>query len=156
MTFSTKTKTALAALLVSTSFVGASVAVNAADKRFAESQYRHDNMEHAKYALANIVQILKGEASHEGHLPKLAGIMATSASMAKATFEKDTREMSGHTEAKDAIWEDWADFASKMDTYAADTANLAKVAETGDMAQFGAAFQKATSNCKSCHDKYKD
>lgn len=156
MTFSTVTKTALVALVVGTAFVGTSVTAQGSKKRYAESQYRHDNMEHAKYALANIVQILKGEASHEGHLPKLADIMATSASMAKATFEKDTRGMSGHTEAKDAIWENWDDFASKVDAYAADTANLAKVAETGDMAQFGAAFQKATSNCKSCHDKYKD
>ncbi|WP_262693251.1 c-type cytochrome [Kordiimonas aquimaris] len=157
MTFSTLSKTALIALMVGASFASTTVSAQSGkQKRFAESQYRHDNMEHVKYALANIVQILKGEASHEGHLPKLAAIMASSASMAKATFEKDTRGMSGHTEAKDAIWENWADFSSKMDTFEADTAALAKVAETGDMGQFGAAFQKATGNCKSCHDKYKD
>ena len=157
MTFSTVSKTALIALMFGASFASTLLsAQNGDQKRFAESQYRRDNMENAKYALANIVKILKGEASHEGHLPKLAVIMANSASMAKASFEKDTREMDGHTEAKDAIWENWSDFSSKVDKYAADTAALAKVAETGDMGQFGAAFQKATSNCKACHDTYKE
>ena len=158
MTFSKKAKIATAL------FVGAAVinisatTVNAQSKpkRSAESQYRHDNMEHAKYSLANIVKVLKGETAHEDHLPKLAAIMASSASMAKSTFEKDTRDQEGHTEAKDAVWENWADFSAKMDKYAADTAALAEVAQAGDMDSFGAAFQKAASNCKSCHDKYKD
>lgn len=125
-------------------------------KRFAESQYRHDNMEHAKYALTNMLKLMKGEVSHEGHLTKLADIMASSASMAKATFEQDTRSMEGHTEAKGDIWENWDDYAARMDAYAADTAALAEVAKTGDMALFTPAFQKAVGHCKACHDKYRD
>ena len=158
VTFSNKAKFTAALLVGAAVFNVSTAAFGTQDKpkRFAESQYRHDNMEHAKYSLANIVKILKGEAAHEDHLPKLAAIMASSAAMAKSTFEKDTRSMTGHTEAKDAVWENWTDFAAKMDKYAADTAALADVAQSGDMASFGAAFQKATSNCKACHDKYKD
>jgi len=131
-------------------------ASHGADKRFDESQYRHDVMEHAKYSMGNIMQLVKGQAKHEGHLAKLAEILAISASMTKESFAKDTRGMEGHTEAKDAIWENWDDFASRSDTYAADTAAFAAAAKTGDQGATMAAFKKAASNCKSCHDKYKD
>lgn len=125
------------------------------EKRFAESQYRHDVMELAKYSLSNIVQHLQGKASQEGDVAKLAEVMALSAEMSKAAFEKDTRGMEGHTEAKDGIWDNWDDFADRMDKYAADTRALADAAKSGDMSQIGPAFKKATSNCKSCHDEYR-
>jgi len=125
-------------------------------ERFKESQYRHDMMEHAKYAAGNIVQLMKGEAQHEGHMEKLAAIVALSASMTKEAFAKDTRGMEGHTEAKAAIWENWEDFAARADVFAADAAAFSEVAKSGDMAETGKAFGKAMGNCKSCHDKYKD
>lgn len=125
------------------------------EKRFAESQYRHDVMELAKYSLSNILQHLKGTANQEGDVAKLAEVMALSAEMSKAAFAKDTRGMDGHTEAKADIWENWEDFADRMDKYAADTRALADAAKSGDMSQIGPAFKKATSNCKSCHDEYR-
>ncbi|MFC3052204.1 c-type cytochrome [Kordiimonas pumila] len=125
-------------------------------ERFEESQYRHDLMEHANYAISNIVQLIKGKASHDGHLEKLADIMALSASMTKDAFEKDTRGMEGHTSAKDAVWENWEDFAERADKYTADTAAFAEAAKSGDQEATMAAFKKAASNCKSCHDKYQD
>lgn len=125
------------------------------EKRFAESQYRHDVMELAKYSLSNIVQHLQGKADQEGDVEKLAEVMALSAEMSKAAFAKDTRGMEGHTEAKDDIWANWEDFADRMDKYAADTRALAAAAKTDDMSQIGPAFKKATSNCKSCHDEYR-
>lgn len=153
------TKSALvAATFMGATMMSATVAHSDGEKkeRFAESQYRHDNMEHAKYALTNMLKLMKGEVAHDGHLEKLAAIMASSASMAKETFAKDTRGMEGHTETKDAVWEDWDDYAARMDKYAADTAALAEAAKTGDMGVFGPAFQKAVGNCKACHDKYRD
>ncbi len=125
-------------------------------KRFSESQYRHDVMEVPKYTLAGMVQHLKGELDLTEELPALAQMMATAASISKASFEKDTRGMEGHTEAKDSIWENWEDFAARMDTFEADTKALVIAAESGDKGQFGAAFGKVTKNCKSCHDKYRD
>lgn len=125
-------------------------------ERFAESQYRHDMMEHAKYMAGNMVQLLKGQASHEGHMEKLAEILALSASMTKDAFVKDTRGMEGHTEAKDAIWENWEAFAEAADQFSADATAFAAAAKTGDKGAIGKAFGKAMSNCKSCHDKYKD
>lgn len=125
-------------------------------ERFLESKYRHDLMEHVKYGAGNVMQLFKGQAAHEGHLEKLAEIMAHSASMTKDAFAKDTRGTDGHTEAKDEIWENWEEFAAAADQYANDMAAFAATAKTGDKAATGKAFGKAMSNCKSCHDKYKD
>ncbi len=126
------------------------------EKRFPESQYRHDVMEHAKYGMQNIVQHMKGEANHEGHVAKLAEIIALAASMTKESFAKDTRGMEGKTGAKDSIWENWDDFAARADTFAADAAAYAEAVKTGDMESAMPAFKKMASNCKSCHDKYED
>lgn len=125
------------------------------EKRFPESQYRHDVMEFVKYSYSNIAQLMKGTAEHEGHLAKNARIMAMAASMSKAAFEKDTRGMEGATEARDEIWENWDDFANRMDKFEADAAALATAAEGGDMSEIGPAFKKTMSNCKSCHDDYR-
>lgn len=150
-----KTRTLAAAAIAAVAFSSISLAHGEEEKRFAESQYRHDLMAITKNALGGIVQHLQGKADHEGHIAKLAEVMAHSAAMSKAAFEKDTRGMEGHTEAKDDIWENWTDYAERMDKYAADTAALADAAKTGDMSQIGPAFKKATSNCKSCHDEYR-
>ncbi|WP_262692637.1 c-type cytochrome [Kordiimonas aestuarii] len=125
------------------------------EKRFAESQYRHDIMMITKYALGNILQHLRGTADQEGDVAKFAEMMAMSAAMAKTAFEKDTRGMEGKTDAKGDIWENWADFSDRLDKYEADTAALAEAAKSGDMGQIAPAFKKATSNCKSCHDEYR-
>ncbi len=134
----------------------ASVADGDDEKRFPESQYRHDVMEFVKYAYSNIAQLMKGTAEHEGHMVKHAQIMASAASMAKAAFEKDTRGMEGATEARDEIWENWDDFAKRLDEFEADAAALATAAESGDMSKIGPAFKKTMGNCKSCHDDYRE
>jgi cytochrome c556 len=126
------------------------------EKRFPESQYRHDLMEHFKYGIGNVVQIMKGESAHKDHLPKLAAIMADASSMVKDAFEKDTRAVSGMTEAKADIWENWDAYAEAADQFERDARNFADVAAaTDDMGQIGAAFKQFARNCKSCHDDYK-
>ena len=125
------------------------------EKRFPESQYRHDVMEMSKLSLSGILQHFRGQAKHEGHVAELADMMAKSAALSKAAFEKDTRGMEGHTEAKGKIWDNWEDFASRMDTYAADTKAFAEAAKSGDPAAMRPAFGKAVKNCKSCHDEYR-
>jgi len=126
------------------------------EKRFFESQYRHDVMEHFNYSMKKLIPILFKKAGHEDHLPAIANIMANTAKMTKSAFEKDTRSMEGHTAAKDGIWDSWDDFAARMDKLEADTAAFAEAAKSGDMAVIMPAFKKVGSNCKSCHDEYKD
>lgn len=125
------------------------------EERFAESQYRHDVMEHFNYSIKKILQNFQGNVQHPEHFAPIATIMASTATMTKAAFEKDTRGMEGHTKAKDEIWDNWEDFSSRLDQLEADTAAFAEVAQSGNMEQIGPAFRKAVSQCKACHDKYK-
>lgn len=125
-------------------------------ERFPESQYRHDVMEHFSSGFKKIGLIMKGQAGQRSDIAAIAGIMANAATMTKASFEKDTRGIEGHTEAKDAIWDNWQDFSSRLDTLATDSAAFAEAAKTGDMSQIGAAMKKVGGSCKSCHDKYKE
>ncbi|MBL4836996.1 MAG: cytochrome c [Kordiimonadaceae bacterium] len=126
------------------------------EKRFAESQYRHDVMEHFSYGFKKITAIMKGQAGEKAHIPAIAAIMAEAATMAKDSFAKDTRGMAGRTEAKDKIWDNWQDYASRMDKLVVDTAAFAAAAKGGDMAAMGPAMKKVGGSCKSCHDEYKD
>lgn len=124
-------------------------------ERFAESQYRHDVMEHFSYGIKKIQQNMQGNVQHPDHYAPIAAIMAQTATMTKAAFVKDTRGMSGRTEAKDEIWENWGDFAERMDAMETDMAAFAEAAGSGDASQIQPAFRKAVSHCKSCHDEYK-
>jgi len=125
-------------------------------ERFFESQYRHDVMEHFNYSMKKLVPILFKGAGHEDHLPAIAKIMSNAAIMSKTAFEKDTRGMEGHTESKDKIWDNWDDFAKRLDKLEADTAAFVVATETADNALIIPAFKQVGSNCKSCHDEYKN
>jgi len=125
-------------------------------ERFFESQYRHDTMEHFSYSMKKLVPILFKGTGNPDHLPAIAQIMASTASISKSVFEKDTRGVEGHTKSKDAVWENWEDFAKRMDSLEADTAAFAEVTkQTTDMDKIKAAFGLVGRNCKGCHDEYK-
>lgn len=126
------------------------------EKRFAESQVRNDNMKAFGAGFKRISAIMKREAGSPAEFPTIAAKMADAASKAKATFELDTRGYEGYTHAKDAIWENWDDFASRLDKLDTDAQAFLVATQSGDMAQIGPAMQALGSNCKSCHDKYKD
>ena len=151
-----------AAAAVTATMIGGALAPVAAHgdgeekKRFDESQYRHDVMEHFNYSMKKLIPILFKGQGNKDHLPHIADIMASTAHMTKSAFEKDTRSMEGHTSSKDKIWDNWEDYAKRMDTLEADTAAFAVATRTGDMAVIVPAFKKVGGNCKSCHDEYKD
>ena len=125
------------------------------EERFAESQYRHDVMEHFSLAIGKIIQNFQGNVQHPSHFAPAAAIMAEAAKMTTDAFEKDTRGMEGFTKAKDSVWENWEDFSARLKKMEDDTAAFAEVAATGDMEAIGPAFRRAVSQCKGCHDEYK-
>jgi len=125
-------------------------------KRFEESQVRHDVMEHFGDGFSKIGKIFKKEAGTFADFPAIAADMADAATKTKASFLKDTRGMKGHTEAKDIIWDNWDDFAERLDKLEVDTAAFSVAAKTGDMKLIQPAMKAVGANCKSCHDKYKD
>jgi cytochrome c556 len=144
------------AVIIGGSLAPAATYAAAKEKRFPLSQYRHDVMEHFSYGFKKIDMIFKKKAGSREDVAAIAAIMASAATMTKRAFEKDTRTMEGHTEAKDKIWDNWEDFAKRLDTMEADAAAFAQAAKSGDMALIGPAMQKVGKSCKSCHDEYKD
>lgn len=61
----------------------------------------------------------------------------------------------GTTRAKPEIWQDKADFTSKMETLHKELASLQQVTAGGDKAAIGNQVAAAGKACKSCHDDYK-
>lgn len=61
----------------------------------------------------------------------------------------------GTTRAKPEIWQDKADFTSKMETLHKELASLQQVTAGGDKAAIGEQVAAAGKACKSCHDDYK-
>lgn len=59
------------------------------------------------------------------------------------------------TEALPIIWEEKADFNDKVAAMQAAAAKLDTIAQDGDVAAVGAAFQTTGGTCKACHDKYR-
>lgn len=148
---------ALAGLAVPIASTVASGDNHEGHERFFESQYRHDVMAHFNYSMKKLVPILFRNTGPREHIPAIANIMASTAAMSKSAFEKDTREMEGHTEAKDVVWEDWQDFANRMDALERDASAFAEVANrTDDPDEILAAFRNVGRNCKGCHDIYKN
>ena len=60
-----------------------------------------------------------------------------------------------NTKAKPEIWQNRADFDSKMDHMIAEVGKLPAVVRAGDMAAFKKQVGETGQACKSCHDKYR-
>ena len=143
------------ALMVGASLLLGTVSVDAQDKRYPESAYRHNVLEQVKYSIGNIRMLVQGLEAGDGAMKMNARNLHTASLMMKGAFAKDTRGMEGKTDAKDEIWENWADFESRVDKFVGDTGALMGAVEGGDKAAIGGALRTVFSNCKGCHDKYK-
>jgi cytochrome c556 len=61
----------------------------------------------------------------------------------------------GTTRAKPEIWQNKADFSSKMDSLKKELEKLQQVTAAGDREAIAAQVGAAGKACKSCHDEYK-
>jgi len=61
----------------------------------------------------------------------------------------------GTTRAKPGIWENKADFESKMDDLAQAASALKRAVDSGDRKQVAEQVQATGGACKACHDDYK-
>ena len=94
--------------------------------------------------------------------PDMAAIQAAAASVPAETadmadwFPEGSGPASGvKTDALPAIWENKADFDSKVDDFQAAAATLASTAAAGDIAAITSAFQATGATCKACHQTYR-
>ncbi len=94
--------------------------------------------------------------------PDMAAIQAAAATVVEAGagmgdwFPEGTGPESGiKTEALPAIWENRAEFDTKVAAFQAAAANLKTVADAGDPAAVGPAFGATGGTCKGCHDNFR-
>lgn len=59
------------------------------------------------------------------------------------------------TAAKSEIWENWADFESKMNDFRKASRELAVASRTEDFEALKTRFGAVGGTCKACHDSYK-
>ncbi len=102
--------------------------------------------------------MLKGQMEYSPAAAQLVlRVMNTAALSVVEHFPKGS-ETGGETTAAPKIWQDMAGFTAAMAKFQTDTAaGIVKLEEVEffEKADFGAAFGKATANCKACHQDYR-
>lgn len=63
--------------------------------------------------------------------------------------------LTGDSEAKPEIWEDWEDFQGLLDELTEQTRKLADVARNGDLGAAQPRFMQTREVCKRCHDRFR-
>ena len=102
-----------------------------------------------------IVGIAKGQIPYDAALiEKNAGKVAQLAPMITDMFALDTSTSGIETEAKAAIWADYADFSAKAATTTERAQALVAATAEGQGATMKA-FGALGASCKSCHDSYR-
>ena len=148
--------------LLGTSVVGALAAlvafitvatVEAADEPANVVKYRLIVMSAITAHIEGIVAVLSGEVSHTGHVAVHARAMHEASLMIDDIFPAGSGV--GETRAKPEIWQNWAKFEAATKAFQAETKELARVAETGDMAAVGAQLNKVGESCVGCHKPFR-
>ena len=111
--------------------------------------YRKHVMKSLGEQSASMAMTLQGKAPAENFVLH-AETLAIVASTALQAF-KEKVEGGG---AKPDVWAKWPDFEKKMKEFAANTAELAKLAKEGGAAAAQPKLQAALT-CKGCHDSYR-
>lgn len=70
-------------------------------------------------------------------------------------FSVDTRKFPVETDALPAVWEDYADFQSKINALTSAASELKIAAQQGNESAYKAKIGAIFKSCKGCHDSYK-
>jgi cytochrome c556 len=124
------------------------------DQALAVMKTRHDGM----HSIADA-----GKAIHRafGPTPDLPTVRANSAKLvqlsqqASGWFPAGTGPDVGKTRAKPEIWQNAADFATKLHNFQGAARALDAAARGTDVAAMNARFDDLDGACKACHDKYR-
>jgi len=134
---------------------GVAVHAQGASPEQAHVQHRNAVMSGSGMAGVSLARMAGGLIEPQ-NVAGLARYWATGARLSADAFKADTRGSEAETRAKDAVWEDWDDFSTRMNAYAEDVAEIARVAESGDEeAALEMVVPTIREHCKDCHDKYR-
>ncbi|MDH5772204.1 MAG: cytochrome c [Rhodospirillaceae bacterium] len=116
-------------------------------------KYRQSVMKAVGGNMGAMVGIMKG-AGDKANLATHAGAMADLAKIAPTLFPAGSDF--GETTALPVIWEKPDDFSAAIKKFQDAADNLATVAQSGDMAEFGKAFGGLGESCKNCHENFRE
>ncbi len=133
-------------------FAGVAAAEAAEDPANA-IKYRQTVMGSIGAHIGAIAMVLKGEVSHTGHVAAHARALHAASLMIPDIFPPGSDV--GETRAKPEIWQDWPKVEAGSKALQREAAELAKVAEGGDMAAVGAQLQNVGKACGGCHKPFR-
>lgn len=117
----------------------------------AAVEYRQHVLSSMGGHMQGLVKLLRQQVPHQAHMPIHVNGIANLAPAVGDIFP----EGSNGGDALDAIWEDTADFAMKVEAFQSAAAELKAAMDSGDMGAFGGAVQGLGQACKGCHDNYR-
>ncbi len=116
-------------------------------------KYRQMVMTSIGAHIGAIVTVIKGEVSFTGHVAKHARALHAASLMIPDIFPPGTDV--GETRAKPDIWQNWAKFEAAYKALQREAEELARVADSGDMAAVGAQLQNVGKACGGCHKPFR-
>ncbi|ROR35194.1 c-type cytochrome [Inmirania thermothiophila] len=128
---------------------GAALAADPQD----QIDYRQAGMKALGGHMASMAAVVRGKVEHTAHLKVHARALAETATLLLDLFPEGSDL--GETNAKPEIWDNWDDFKAKAETLQRESAELARLAEAGDLTAFKQQFGKVGKACKGCHDDYR-
>lgn len=129
--------------------------LQAADKNEDVITYRKRMMKGVGANMGSLGDILKGKVSYQALMVNYAKAMHESAKTVATIFKQDTRGSAKKTRSKDEIWEKWDEFEKVSQDFVDASAGMVAAAESGDMANMGAAMKKLGRSCSGCHKPFR-
>ena len=134
----------------------------AADEPANLVKYRQTFMKGNSAHLGMIASVVKGEVSLTDELAPNAAALAEMGEMLAANlqqlFPEGTDKAAGlETAALPKIWENWGQFEQVAMRFQEETAKLAEVAQSGDMAAIGQQVGVlGKEGCGACHETFRE
>lgn len=115
--------------------------------------YRQKVMKSMGASMGAIADILKHRLPFASHIGVHASDISRMSTVISGAFEKEITE--GRTDAKPEVWQDWDKFVAAAQGLEEESAKLADIASSGDMAAIGAQVKNLGKACGDCHKPFR-
>ena len=116
-------------------------------------QYRQKVMMSNGANMGAIGDILKNKLPYQSNITVHAQEIQRMSTLIPDAFKKDIA--AGKTDAKPEIWKEWDKFTAAANAMEVEAAELAKVAQSGNMEAISAQVKKLGDACGACHKPYR-
>jgi len=116
-------------------------------------QYRQKVMQSNGANLGAIGDILKNKLPYQSHIGVHAQEIQRMGMLIPDAFKKNVA--AGKTDAKPEIWKEWDKYTAAADAMGREAAELATVAQSGNMEAISAQVKKLGDACGNCHKAYR-